>query len=68
VPFNDPAAIALALSDLLSDDERREELRERAHAWSRSASWPAVGERYRDLFAEVAAGTSRRLTPERIPA
>jgi glycosyltransferase involved in cell wall biosynthesis len=68
VPFNDPAAIARALSDLLSDDERREELRERAHAWSRSASWPAVGERYRDLFAEVAAGTSQRLTPERIPA
>jgi glycosyltransferase involved in cell wall biosynthesis len=57
---DDPTAIATAVRDLLRDDRRREELRERAYAWSRGAIWPAVGARYRALFSELAGVASIR--------
>ncbi|MDA1061344.1 MAG: glycosyltransferase family 4 protein [Chloroflexi bacterium] len=59
VPFNDPAAIAETLRGLLADEQRCEQLRERAYAWSRGATWPVVGERYISLF-EVAVASGRR--------
>ena len=68
VPFNDPTAIAETLSELLADDQRREALRERAHAWSRSATWPAVGERYGGLLEQAAASGRRPRRPEPISA
>ena len=68
VPFNDPRAIAETLSELLADDQRCEELRARAHAWSRSATWPVIGERYVSLLAEAATSGGRPRRREAIPA
>ncbi len=53
VPFRDSAAIASAVNRLLSDPAARSELEQRAYAYSRGWTWPAVGTRYLELFAEV---------------
>ena len=55
VPFRDVAAMATVLTDLLTDDARRDGLRERAREHGRSMTWPAVGRAYLALFAEVVA-------------
>jgi glycosyltransferase involved in cell wall biosynthesis len=68
VPFDDPQAIAETVGELLADDGRREELRENAYEWSRGASWPAVGQRYLQLFDEAVASHWSRQEPEPIPA
>ena len=68
VPFDDSGAIAETLGELLADDRRREDLRERAHAWSQGATWPVVGKRYLRLFDAAVASHWRESTPEPIPA
>ena len=52
-----PAAFAGALNALLGDHGLRREIGRRAYQYSRGMVWPAVGARYRQLFAEVAAGS-----------
>jgi glycosyltransferase involved in cell wall biosynthesis len=54
VPFGDVAAIREALRALLRDPAHLDAVRRRAYAYGRSMTWPAVGERYRQVFAEVA--------------
>jgi glycosyltransferase involved in cell wall biosynthesis len=68
LPSPDPAAIATAVRDLLTDERRRERLRERAYAWSRGATWPVVGARYRNLFAQAVAHDRNRSVRRPIPA
>ena len=62
VPFGEAGAMADAVSDLFADDEARAALSARVRAAARGMSWPAVGERFASLFAQVAAG---RRAPDR---
>ncbi len=50
VPFGDPAAIGEQIAALLTDDDRRLRMRERAYAESRSMTWDRVAERYMTTF------------------
>jgi glycosyltransferase involved in cell wall biosynthesis len=56
-----PEAWALALNELLGDDERRAEFGRRAYQKSREMVWSRVAEQYRSLFSRIAAGTARPL-------
>jgi glycosyltransferase involved in cell wall biosynthesis len=63
-----PPALAAVLIDLLRHPNLRDALGRRAYDHSRSMVWPAVGARYRRIFARVAdqavlpAGRSRKLS------
>ena len=50
VPFGDAAAIGSEIADLLTDDARRQAMRERAYASSRSMTWERTAERYLTAF------------------
>ncbi len=63
VPFNDVAALGREISGLLTDDLRRERMRKRAYASSRSMTWARVGSLYATLFESV-----RRADPVGIEA
>jgi glycosyltransferase involved in cell wall biosynthesis len=56
VPFADPAAIAGKIAELLTDDVRRQAMRERAYAASRSMTWERTAERYMAAFASARQG------------
>ncbi len=58
VPFHDPTAIAAAVSDLLSDPERRAKIGRQAHAVGRGTLWPVVARRYLDVFQQARADRS----------
>lgn len=49
-----PEALARALKDILGDPELRAGLGRRAHAYSRSMVWSAVGNEYRAVFERLA--------------
>lgn len=53
VPFGDARAIGREIAALLADSGRRESMRERAYATSRSMTWERTAERYLDVFASV---------------
>lgn len=53
VPFGDAAALGSAVSDLLSDDFARNDIRSRAYEFSRAAVWQNVGAEYLRLFEEA---------------
>jgi len=53
VPFDDAAAIGSEIADLLTDDARRQAMRERAYACSRSMTWERSAERYLATFESV---------------
>jgi glycosyltransferase involved in cell wall biosynthesis len=63
-----PGALAAAFIDLLRHPNLRDTLGRRAYDYSRSMTWPEVGERYRQIFARVVeraapvAGHSGKLT------
>lgn len=61
VGFDDPDGMAAGLLAYLGDPAERERSRARAYAYGRSMTWPRVGARYRDLFAEL--GTHRTAVP-----
>ncbi len=67
VPVDDAAALADELGRLLTDHAARDELRQRAHAHGRSMIWQAVGARYRQIFADVAAAERRAPAGRRLP-
>jgi glycosyltransferase involved in cell wall biosynthesis len=70
VPFGDSQALAKTLCALLADDARRHALRRRAYAEGRKMIWPAVAERYLDLFAAVRNGDAASpsvVVPLRVP-
>ncbi|WP_413990814.1 glycosyltransferase family 4 protein [Labrys okinawensis] len=53
VPFNDTRAIGSAVGGLLSNDTRRQAMRERAYATSRSMTWERTAERYLAVFEKA---------------
>lgn len=50
VPFGDPVTLGREIAELLTDAPRRQAMRERAYAASRSMTWPRTAERYMDVF------------------
>jgi glycosyltransferase involved in cell wall biosynthesis len=67
VPFSDVRATGTEVADLLSDDARRQAMRVRAYASSRSMTWEQTAKRYIDVFQKgVNAGPiPRQLSPFR---
>src|SRR5580704_5818117 len=59
VPFGDAAAIGSEIAQLLTDAPRRQAMRERAYAASRSMTWERTAERYMTVFEH--AGQRHRL-------
>ena len=57
VPFGDAAAIGSEIAELLTDDVRRQAMRRRAYAVSRSMTWERTAERYMSRVRERAAGS-----------
>jgi len=53
VPFNDVAAIGSEIASLLTDDLRRERMRKRAYASSRSMTWERTAASHATLFDSV---------------
>jgi hypothetical protein len=53
VPFGEPEAMAEAVAKFLSDPAVRDRARRLAYRHGRSMTWPVVGERYRQVFADV---------------
>jgi glycosyltransferase involved in cell wall biosynthesis len=56
VPFGDPAAIGREIAQLLTDDPRRQAMRERAYAASRSMTWERTAELYMAVFENARHG------------
>ncbi|MGA7658146.1 MAG: glycosyltransferase family 4 protein [Methylocella sp.] len=61
VPFGDAAAIGSEIADLLTDDARRQAMRERAYASSRSMTWERSAERYLTAFEGAQKGHGLRV-------
>jgi glycosyltransferase involved in cell wall biosynthesis len=53
VPFGDSGAVGREIAALLTDDERRQRLSREAYAYSRSMTWPHIGERYMDEYGRA---------------
>jgi glycosyltransferase involved in cell wall biosynthesis len=56
VPFGDAAAIGNEIAELLTDDPRRQAMRKRAYAASRSMTWERAAERYMAAFENARQG------------
>ncbi|KGM36067.1 glycosyltransferase family 4 protein [Inquilinus limosus] len=56
VPSSDAAATGAAVAGLLTDDIRREAMRRRAYAGSRSMTWARTAEQYRSVFEQARQG------------
>jgi hypothetical protein len=56
VSFGDAAGISNAIAQLLTDEPRRQAMRERAYATSRSMTWERTGERYMTAFENAQQG------------
>jgi glycosyltransferase involved in cell wall biosynthesis len=65
VPFGDAAALGSAVSDLLTDEVARNEIRSMAYEFSRAAVWLNVGAKYLQLLEEARStvGGVRRSRP-----
>ncbi|HLE39613.1 MAG TPA: glycosyltransferase family 4 protein [Acidimicrobiia bacterium] len=50
VPFNDPAALADQVIDLLGDKAKRDAMRKRAYLFGRAMIWSEVAQRYMESF------------------
>lgn len=64
VPFRDPDSLARAVSDLLSDDARRNAMRKKAYLMGRDMVWEAVAGSYMTAFENARnqrAGLTRKL-------
>ncbi len=55
VPFRDAGAIADAVSGILGDPLRKRALEERAYAYGRATTWPAIGAQVLTLMRHIAA-------------
>jgi glycosyltransferase involved in cell wall biosynthesis len=55
VPFENPAAIAIATIALLTNDEAREAMRERAYLYARPMVWKQVAQSYMAAFLRARA-------------
>jgi glycosyltransferase involved in cell wall biosynthesis len=63
VPFRDAPAIAAAVTGILADPLRKRALEERAYAYGRATTWPAIGAQTLTLMRHVVAGRKRDVTP-----
>jgi glycosyltransferase involved in cell wall biosynthesis len=71
VPFGDSGAVGREIAALLTDDERRERLSREAYDYSRTMTWPHIGERYMAEYGravETHHNQSRRQRAARFPA
>jgi glycosyltransferase involved in cell wall biosynthesis len=60
VPFGDSKTIGVEISRLLTDDPRRQAMREQAYASSRSMTWQRTAERYLACLSEHGARSRSR--------
>ena len=56
VPFGDATAVGSEIAGLLTDDARRQAMRKRAYASSRSMTWERTAERYLPAFESARRG------------
>jgi glycosyltransferase involved in cell wall biosynthesis len=61
VPFGDAAAIGSEIAELLTDDVRRQAMRERAYTISRTMTWERTAERYMSAFENARQGHSLKV-------
>ena len=61
VPFGDAKAIGDEIAGLLTDDVRRERMRQRAYAASRPMTWERTAQRYLGLFEKALDGNVLKL-------
>lgn len=64
VPFRDAAAIAAAVAEILQDPLHKQRLEERAYAYGRRTTWPAIGAQVLSLMRRVVAQREVPLLPE----
>jgi len=64
VPFNDSVAIGAAISGLLTADERRDSMRQRAYASSRSMTWERTAGEYVSLFERLRSTSKPKIVLE----
>jgi len=67
VPFGDAAAIGTAIADLLTSDDKRQAMRERAYSVSRSMTWERTAERYLSVLESARHGQKLRMLPRADP-
>lgn len=53
VPFGDPEKLAQEIIELLQDDELFYSFRGKAYDYSRSKTWPKIGQIYWELFSKI---------------
>ena len=68
IPFGDVAAFGSQIAELLTDDVRRQSMRERAYADSRAMTWERTAERYLTAFESARRGHRLRVIPRPSPA
>jgi glycosyltransferase involved in cell wall biosynthesis len=71
VPFGDSRAVGCEIAALLTDDPRRQRLSLEAYAYSRTMTWPHIGERYMGEYGramETHRSDSRGLRAAKFPA
>src|ERR1700682_5401930 len=56
VPFHDSAAVGSEIAELLTDEPRRQAMRKRAYATSRTMTWERTAERYMTAFENARQG------------
>jgi glycosyltransferase involved in cell wall biosynthesis len=66
VPFGDANAIGSEIAALLTDDTRRNAMRERAYRASRSMTWPRTAKRYIAAFESACAAHRSVKLPGRV--
>ncbi|MEA3210504.1 MAG: hypothetical protein QOE70_3561 [Chthoniobacter sp.] len=59
VPFRDPKAIAVAVSEFLSNPNKLHQTRKSAYLLGREMIWPVVAQRYMDSFLKARAGRTQ---------
>jgi glycosyltransferase involved in cell wall biosynthesis len=67
VSFGDAAGIGNEIAELLTDDPRRQAMRERAYAASRSMTWERTAERYMTVFEHARQGHRLKLIARAAP-
>jgi glycosyltransferase involved in cell wall biosynthesis len=67
VSFGDAAGIGREIAELLTDDPRRQAMRERAYAASRSMTWERTAARYMTVFERAGQGHRPKLIARAAP-
>jgi hypothetical protein len=67
VPFRDPEAMSRQIIALLTDDARRNSMRQRAYLASRSMTWERTAKRYIATFDDASAATRREISRPALP-